>query len=56
MEIVLFGWATINGWPHFFINGERYRGLISGRIYDQTVCRCSSGQIAITREKLLADD
>lgn len=53
---VTFAWDCRSGWPCFYINGERYRGLISGRVYDRTVCRFMYGEIQITRKQLFAED
>lgn len=56
MEKVIFSWQDVAGWPTMYINGKRYRGLISGWVYDRTVCRKSSGSIEITLDELLAED
>ena len=56
MENVTFSWETVDCWPRMYINGERYRGLISARVYNRTVCRSIRGEIRITRSELLAED
>lgn len=56
MDTVKFSWCTVKGWPRMYINGARYRGLISGRVYDRTVCRSSFGEIEISEEELFAED
>ena len=49
-------WMGENGWPIFNIDGMPYLGLISGRVYDRTVCRSASGSISITEEELFKED
>ena len=56
METVTFSWETVDRWPRMYINGERYRGLISSSVYYRTVCRSIRGEIRISREELLSDD
>jgi hypothetical protein len=57
MEIVVFSWDLLGGyWPRYYINGKPYHGLISGRVYDRTVCRSTAGQITITEKELFEEE
>lgn len=55
MKKVIFTWETTNFWPRYFINGLPYRGLISGKLYDRTICKHSSGSVMITEEELFQE-
>ena len=45
-------WRGEKGWPIFNVDGNRYNGLISSKLYDRTICKHSSGSVMITEEEL----
>lgn len=51
MERVIFSWMWVGGWPRFYVDGERWRGLLPVWLM-RKVQDSQSGRCSITRNDL----
>lgn len=54
-KVVVFSWRYTERLPEYYINGVRYCGLISGRVYDRFVCSGVAGSISICENDLFKE-